>query len=339
VRVWVDLVNSPQVLTLQPIIRELRRRGHDVEVTTRDFAQTVQLADRIGLSHTPLGRHGGASRLQVVRVTVERAALLVRHRPARRADLALSHNSYSQAIAARLLGIPFVTMMDYEHTRANHLAFRLAHRVLVPAVFPRPALRAFGAARKTVRYPGLKEELYLGDFRPAPDFRQATALPEDRPLVVMRPPGSWAEYHRGRGDLFRAALRRILADPSPFVVYLPRIQQQAALVRDVPPSRLLIPATALDGPNLIYHADLVVSAGGTMNREAAVLGTPACTVFEGRLGAVDRALVAAGRLRRISGESDLDTLKIEKRQGPKSLPVSGSKLTKLVTDAVLGTVC
>lgn len=336
-RIWVDLVNSPQVLTLHPVIREMERRGHEIIVTSRDFAQTVQLADRAGLRHTSLGRHGGAGRGRAVAANLERVALLLRHIRGRRIDLALSHNSYSQAIAAWLRGIPFVTMMDYEHHRANHLAFRLARRVLVPAVFPEKALRAFGAAHKAVRYPGLKEELYLGSFAPAPCFLAAAGLPADRVLAVLRPPGRWADYYQGTGDLFRAVLARALAAPDVFVVFLPRVPAQAAAVQDALPDRLLVPRRALDGPNLLYHADLAISAGGTMNREAAVLGTPAYTAFEGRIGAVDRALIARGRLRPLRDQADVETLAFTKRPCRPEPPADGRDLVRFVTDAILET--
>ena len=337
-RIWVDLANSPQVLVLRPVIEELRRRGHEVIITTRPFAQTVQLADRFGLRHTPLGRHGGASAVRAVAVNLERTLLLVRYLQGRRVDLALSHNSYSQAVAARLRGIPFVTMMDYEHHRANHLAFRLARRVLVPAVFPEAALRAFGAARKAVRYPGLKEELYLGQLQPEVDFLQAAGLPADRTLVVLRPPGHWADYYKGQGDLFQAALTRVLDEPGTFAVFLPRVPEQAEVVRGLPASRLLVPERALDGPNLLYHADLVLSAGGTMNREAAVLGTPAYTVFEGKLGAVDASLIAQGRLRLLRDRRDVEAMRIAKKRGQPALPSDGKELTRFVTDKILQTV-
>jgi predicted glycosyltransferase len=338
VKIWVDLVNSPQVLTLGPVMTELERRGHDLIITTRDFAQTVQLADRAGLSHTPLGKHGGANRAKAVQVNIERAIALVRFVREQRADLALSHNSYSQAVAARLVGIPFVTMMDYEHQRVNHLAFRLARRVLVPQVFPESALRACGAVRKTVRYPGLKEELYLGQFEPDPGFVQASGLPVDRPLVVLRPPGYWADYYRGGANLFSAVIGRVLAHPDAYIVFLPRIRDQSALVRDVPPDKLLVAANAVDGPNLLFHSDVVVSAGGTMNREAAILGTPAYTVFEGPLGAVDKSLVAQGRLVVLQGQLDIDRMRIEKKQTPDRLPPRRVDLTQFVTDAIMEAV-
>jgi predicted glycosyltransferase len=196
-------------------------------------------------------------------------------------------------------------------------------------------VRSFGAAGKTIRYPGLKEELYLSEFVPDIGFARAVALPEERPLVVVRPPGYWADYYRGRGDLFRLVLGHVLADASAFIVFLPRVSDQAAALREVSPTRLLVPSAALDGPNLVYHADLVVSAGGTMNREAAILGTPAYTVFEGLLGAVDKALVAQGRMHVLRNEHDVRRLRIAKKRKSQPLRHEGARLTRFVTDAIL----
>ncbi len=309
-KVWVDLANSPQVPVMRPLIAEMQRRGHDVAVTTRNYAQTDQLALDAGLQRTLVGRHGGPRRIDALRANAERVWALLRYLRTQRFDLALGHNSYAQALAARLGGVPLVTMMDYEHQPANHLAFRLARRVLVPAVFPQSALRRFGATRKAVRYPGLKEELYLRDFAPDRDFARAASLPSNRPLVVMRPPATWAAYYRGQGDLFQSALSRAQAHPTAALVMLPRTPAQAsALRRDALP-RMLVPGSPLDGPNLLSAADLMVGAGGTMTREAALLGTPAYSVFEGELGAVDRELITRGWLRAIHDVRDLDTIRI-----------------------------
>jgi uncharacterized protein len=334
VKVWVDLVNSPQVLVLRPVIAELRRRGHEVVITSRDFAQTTQLADQVGLTHVSFGRHGGSSRVRAVAYNLERVGALARFARGSGFDLAVSHNSYSQVLAARLLGIPVVTMMDYEHHRANHLAFRLAQRVLVPRVFPEDALRKFGACDKTVRYPGLKEELYLAAFRPEPGFRVGLGVHDDQVLVVLRPPATWADYYHGHGQTF-AAVVDVLRASSAFVVYLPRVRDQSDLLRGFSSERLLVPNQALDGPNLLAVADVVISGGGTMIREAALLGTPAYSIFEGKLGAVDAWLASEGRLRVVRGLHDLRSIALERKR-PTSAHGMWPGLVDFVTDAILG---
>jgi predicted glycosyltransferase len=339
VRIWVDLVNSPQVLTLTPIMRELERRGHRLLVTTRDFAQTLQLADRVGLRHRPIGRHGGGSRLQAARVNLERVFGVAWMMRRQRVDLALSHNSYSQAVAAQLLGVPFVTMMDYEHQPLNHLCFRLARRVIVPEPFPAEDLARFGASGKAVRFAGTKEQVYLSDFEPHHHFLRDEGIPENRIVVAMRPPAPWAPYHRFENTLFDEVLATIAANPETFIVFTPRVPAQGEAILRLGYDNVWVPPRVLDGPNLLYHADLALSGGGTMNREAAVLGTPAYTVFKGKLGAVDRYLIERGRMVQVGEQADIASIRIEKRAdrggASQTADLHDRSLIGFIADAIL----
>ena len=225
-------------------------------------------------------------------------------------------------MAARTLGIRSVTLMDYEHQPANHLAFRLAHRVIVPRAFPEKALRRYGASvRKVRRYDGTKEDVYLADFTPDPKFAETLATlgvaPEDV-LVVVRPPARDALYHRFENELFDELLERLAALSHVKTVLLARTETQRALYEERRRANLILPRVALDGANLIASADLVISAGGTMNREAAALGTPAATIYAGRWAAIDEALVQEGRLRQIATRADLDALPVEKKRDARA---------------------
>jgi predicted glycosyltransferase len=333
-RIWIDLANSPQVLFFHPIVQEIERRGHTTVITTRDFAQTEALATNCGMRHTPVGGHGGKRLSRIGLTLADRAWRLARFARANRCDLAVSHNSYGQSLAAAALRIPSVTLMDYEHQPANHLAFRLARRVIVPEFFPEAALRRFGATpKKTRRYRGVKEQIYLADFVPRPGFLQTLGIAPDRVVVVMRPPGAWGLYHDFENELFDPVFKYVVGHADATVVFLPRVasQSDAARARRLP--NVIVPADALDGPNLLYHADLVISGGGTMNREAAVLGTPAYSVFKGKSAAVDRYLVEQGRMTMIGEPSDIPRIEIRKKQPGAAM--SGAALVRDVTDAIL----
>src|SRR5881396_2632448 len=196
-RIWIDLANSPHVPFFRALIPEFVERGHQVEITARDFAQTVELATKAGMMPHVIGRHGGGTFRGKAGNLIGRAAALRKWARDRGFDLAVSHNSYAQISAAAALGIKTVTLMDYEHQPANHLAFRLARRVIVPEYFPATALRRFGATpHKTRRYPGVKEQIYLASFVPRTDYLTSIGISRDRILVVMRPPADWALYHR-----------------------------------------------------------------------------------------------------------------------------------------------
>jgi predicted glycosyltransferase len=295
VRVWVDLTNSPHVLVLRPVIARLRTRGHEVEVTARDFAQTLALCERFGIDHTAIGRHRGAGLGDKALGLVSRSFELWRWARRRRFDLAVGHGSNDITVAAAALRVPCATTFDYEWATVQHsVNCRLAQAVVVPEIIPPQRLYRYGARGKLERYPGLKEEYYLADFEPDPGVLDELGLNRAEPIAVVRTPPAVSLYHRFENDLFSQVLRRLQGAQA---VVLPRTAEQRAQLAVT--GGFIVPEGAIDAQSLIAYADLVVSAGGTMNREAVALGTPVFTVFEGRMGAVDEQLIADGRLARL----------------------------------------
>jgi predicted glycosyltransferase len=314
-RIWIDLANSPHVPFFKALVTRFVAQGHDIETTAREFAETIPLAHAAGFNPQVVGVHAGRAVSAKAGGLVSRAWALMRWARRRKFDLALSHNSYSQILAARALRLKTVTLMDYEHQPANHLAFRFALRIIVPASFPAARLRRYGAAvGKVRRYHGTKEDVYLADFQTDPLF--AARLCElgvnpDNVLVLMRPPAHDALYHRFQNTLFDEALTMLLAKDNVQVILLPRNEAQREAYAKF--ERLVIPATPLDGANLIAASDLVISAGGTINREAAALGVPAASIYAGKWAAVDEELIKEGRLRRITSSDEVRNLPVEKK--------------------------
>ena len=298
-RVWIDLTNSPHVLVMRPMIAEFRAQGHEVEVTARDFAQTLGLCDRFGIGYTAIGHHRGAGLVAKARGLAARSAQLVRWARRRNFDLAIGHGSNDITVAAALLRIPCTTTFDYEWATVQHnVNCRLAESVVVPDAIPPQRLYRYGARGKLHAYPGLKEEYYLYDFEPDPAVLDELDLDRSQPIVVVRTPPVVSLYHRFENDQFAQLLARLRGAQT---IVMPRTdQQRAELARG---GGFIVPERPVDAQSLIAYADLVVSAGGTMNREAVALGTPVYTVFEGRLGAVDERLIADGRLRRLDRQS------------------------------------
>jgi hypothetical protein len=292
-RVWVDLTNSPHPLVLRPVVERLRAAGHEVEMTARDFAQTVELARRLGLEPAVIGRHRGAARGAKALGLASRSAALARWARRRRFDLALGHGSNDVSVAAAALRVPSATMFDYEWAAIqHHVNCRLARAVVVPEAIPAQRLERYGARGKIRSYPGLKEEYYLADFEPDGRVIADLGLDSARPIAVVRTAPEVSLYHRFRNELFAGVLERLRGEQ---VVVLPRTDAQRAQLAAA--GGFIVPERAIDAQSLIASADLVISAGGTMNREAVALGTPVWSTFEGRLGAVDEQLIAEGRLR------------------------------------------
>ncbi|HEY1833292.1 MAG TPA: DUF354 domain-containing protein [Solirubrobacteraceae bacterium] len=305
-RVWIDLTNSPHVLVMRPVIERLRGAGHEVEVTARDFAQTLQLCERFNIAHTAIGHHRGERLSAKATGLASRSLALMRWARGRGPfDVALGHGSNDVTVAAALLRIPCSTMFDYEWATVQHnVNCRLAQAVVVPDVIPPERLARYGASGKLHRYEGLKEEYYLSDFEPSEAVLSELGLDRDRPIVVVRTPPEVSLYHRFENDIFRSILLEKLRPAAVQTVVLPRVESQRAELERA--GGFVMSREAIDAQSLIAYADLVISAGGTMNREAVALGTPVFTTFQGRPGAVDERLIAEGRLGRLEDVDALD---------------------------------
>jgi predicted glycosyltransferase len=312
-RVWVDLTNSPHVLVMRPLIELMRADGHEVEVTARDFAQTLELCRRFGIEHTAVGHHRGGRLASKAVGLASRSFALARWARGRRFDVAMGHGSNDVTVAAALLRIPSATAFDYEWATVQHqVNCRLARSVVVPDAIPAERLERYGARGKIHAYAGLKEEYYLADFEASPAVLEELRLDRERPLVVVRPPPDVSLYHRFENPLFRGVLERLAGSEAQTVV-LPRTAAQRAEL-----GAFIVPERAIDAQSLVAYADLVISAGGTMNREAVALGTPVFTTFEGKLGAVDEALLREGRMRKLE---DPGQIQIARRQANAGLRV------------------
>jgi uncharacterized protein len=315
-RVWVDITAPAHVLVFRPLIQLLRERGDEVEVTAREYAQTVQLLELHGIEAELIGRHGGRSRLGKLGTMATRMAGLHRWARGRHFDAALAHGSHHLTLTARALGIPSSTTFDYEFATLQHqLGCRAANLVVVPDSIPPARLERYGVRPPKLRqYPGLKEEYYLGDFEPDTDVLEPLGLDRDgdRVLVVVRTPPDIALYHRGSNQLFAQVLDDLGRRGEVQAVVLPRTPEQRDFVRRLNLPSVVVPDRAVDAQSLIALSDLVVSAGGTMNREAVALGVPVYTTFAGRLGGVDEALIREQRLRPLT---DPHALELNKRTG------------------------
>jgi uncharacterized protein len=316
VRIWIDITAPAHVLVFRPLLRLLRERGDEVEISARDYAQTVQLLELHGIEADVLGRHGGRSRLGKARSLGSRLRELRRWASDRDFDVALAHGSHELTMTARRLGIPSATTFDYEFAWLQHqLGCRAATRVVVPEAIPPERLERYGVKPPKLRqYPGLKEEYYLADFEPDARALEQFELDRARTLVVVRTPPDVSLYHRRSNPLFPQVLDHLGRNESVHAIVLPRTDEQRDFVRGLGLPSVQVPERAVDGQSLIAFSDLVVSAGGTMNREAVALGVPVYTTYGGRLGGVDESLIRDGRLIPLSDPRALD---LRKRNGER----------------------
>jgi predicted glycosyltransferase len=316
-KIWIDLDNSPHVPFFAPIIAELERRGYRVWVSARDRFQVDQLASMHNISHVMVGRDYQKNKIIKVWGLLYRALQLLPLVWQEKPSLALSHGSRSQVIAATMAGIPQVVMIDYEFVSLSFPFFRIDN-IFMPDAIPEASVR--GKCRHIWRYPGIKEDVYVPRFKPSKDILDKLAISPDKILVTVRPPANNAHYHTAKSEeLFREVIPFVAAAPNTVMVMLPRNEKQGREIGERWPrllqeGKVIIPDTALDGLDLAWHSDLVISGGGTMIREAAALGVPAYSIFGGETGCVDRYLAETGRLKLINSSADLPaTIKLEKR--------------------------
>jgi predicted glycosyltransferase len=316
-KVWVDFTASAHPLVFRPLVERLEAQGHEVEITARDYAQTLQLIAAHRMTATVLGHHGGRSSLGKARQLRSRLKALRGWARPRNFDLALAHGSHELTMTARRLGIPSATTFDYEWAWLQHqLGCRAATRVVVPESIPLERLAKYTAVPpKLQQYPGLKEEYYLSDFEPDESVLVEWGIDPARVLVVLRPPPDVSLYHRHSNPLFPQTLEHLGRAEDVHAFVIPRTEEQRDYVKSLALPSVIVPEEAVDAQSLIALADLVVSAGGTMNREAAALGVPVYTTYGGRLGGVDEQLIREGRLLPLTDPRALELRKRER--GPE----------------------
>jgi uncharacterized protein len=343
-KIWIDLENSPHIPFFKPIVDELERRSYSVVLTARNCFQVCELADLFGLRYRLIGHHYGKHKIAKLAGLAIRALQLAPFALREKPDLALSHGSRTQFLISSLLRIPTISITDYEHVSwmvPNHSSW-----VMAPEVIPRDALRAVGYKEdRILSYPGIKEDVYAPSFRPDPSMRQRLALNAEDLVVTIRPPATEAHYHNPESDKLLDAVFEIVSQrPDVRVVLLPRTPLQESSLRKqwselFKTGRIIVPAQALDGLGLIWCSDLVISGGGTMNREAAALGVPVYSTFRGKTGAVDVYLAKEGRLKLLESVEDVGRkLKLVRRNISGYAAPSEQRTLRTIVDHISGVV-
>jgi uncharacterized protein len=319
-KIWIDLENSPHVPFFKPIMEELERRGHSIVLTARDCFQVCDLADLFHLKYRRIGRHYGKHTLAKVAGLGIRVLQMTPGMFLEKPDLSISHGSRSQIVVSSLLGIPNLTIFDYEHS-AWMRVFKPSW-LMAPEVIAEATMGGKGIPQeRLLRYPGIKEDVYAPSFKPDSSIKQELGLKGNDLVVTVRPPATEAHYHNPEADgLLTAVFQLLGALPQAKIVLVPRTPKQGHDLKEQFPEmfrlgKAMIPERVVDGLDLIWFSDLVISGGGTMNREAAALGVPVYSIFRGKIGAVDRYLASQSRLVLLESIEDVKSkIKLAYRQ-------------------------
>ncbi len=345
-KIWIDLENSPHVPFFLPIIREMETRGYKVVLTARDCFQTCELADLAGLQYRKIGHHYGKNPIAklsglAIRV-LQLASLILRERP----QISVSHCSRSSIILSAFLGIPSINIIDYEFADQRFTSLFGSRRkkwVLTPAIVPSKGFERCGTlADHILHYPGIKEDVYVPFFQPDPAWTKALGITSTDTVVTIRPPATEAHYHNPESErLLMAVFDELESHPEVKTILLPRTPKQEVEIRQAKPQlfetgRMIVPEHALNGLDLIWRSDAVISGGGTMNREAAALSVPVYSLFRGALGAVDKHLAETGKLILLGSDHDVRTkLKLTRRERPAACTPARAKTLDAVVNHVV----
>lgn len=344
-RIWVDFENTPHVLILKPIIEELERRNHEVIITARDCSQTIELATYFNMHVARISHHHGRKKINKILGHLSRIFKLICFLRSKDISVALSHSSRSQIIAAKILGIPTFVMLDYEHVSLS-IVHHFIDRLVVPEVLSADSFAQQIDSAKIVNYPGIKEHIYVGNLLNNGSTLKDIALDEQKIIIILRPPAVDAHYHNHRDNsnaLFYEALKYFSNLNNTQVIILARTKAQREEIVNFGKKNgnfknVIFPDKVQNGLLLIWNSDIVIGGGGTMNREAAVLDVPVYSIFQGKLGAVDRYLSETDRLKIIRSKQDFDAIRLIKRPRPERPPLTENKaLINFITEKILET--
>lgn len=335
-KIWIDLDNSPHVPLFRPIIRELNGRDVKTVITARDYAQTRKLLELWDIPHILIGKHGGRNKVRKIVNLLVRSYQLRRSVGGSSIDMALSHGSRTQLVAARQIGIPSILMLDYEYTETRIFNYLSTH-ILIPEYIPDERLRSARInTLKILRYPGFKEQLYLNDFVPDRDFRRSIGVGKDRILLTIRPPAMEGNYHDPLSDsILLEILRRATANENVYPLIVSRTAKDREFLLEHFDGRVHFLEKAVDGLQLIWSSDLFISGGGSMNRESALLGVPTYSIFTGRKPFLDEYLSEKGRLTFIDTLEKVDLLRLSKREIKATFEDRSEGLIEKVVDIIL----
>jgi predicted glycosyltransferase len=321
-KIWIDLDNSPHVLFFNPIIKELKKRGIDIIITARDYAQVFELLDLFQIEYIKVGKHPGKSRFLKLIWTFARAVKLAtmmrRHKP----NLAISHGVRAQIIASALLRIKCAIAYDYEF--AKPIPFFSADYRFIPEAILRNVRKK--KKIKTITFPGIKEDVYVPSFTPDPATKNILkGIDFNKIIITIRPPATLAHYYTEKSrDLFKSLMNYLIGTENTILIITPRTNDQSLKIsqerkKEIDLGKIFILDTPINGLDLLWVSDLAISGGGTMIREAAALGVPAYSTFGGEIGGVDQYLEKEGRLVLLQSENDIREKIVLKKREIKSL--------------------
>ena len=291
-KIWIDLTNSPHVNFFAGMINELKRE-HDILLTCRPLANTIELLELYGFPYHVVGKHYGQNKIKKILGFIVRIWQLFVFLRRKDIDVAISHSSFYSPLVARLLGVRSIYLNDNEHAAGNRISFIFADKIMVPEFLDvRKVQRQWAEAEKIISYPGVKEGVYLWYYKLNYSSGSEIDNRENKKVIFIRPEPWAAQYYRGKRDFIDNLLVQLKDTYK--IVLLSRDKVQEEYYKQNKFVGVTILEKSIHLANIMKNCDLFIGAGGTMTREAAVLGIPAISIYQDRLLQVDEYLIKIG---------------------------------------------
>ena len=337
-KIWIDLTNSPHVNFFAGMIRELQQ-DHEVLLTCRPLANTIDLLDLNEFSYHVVGKHYGQNKFKKAFGFIVRIWQLYDFLKGKDIDVAISHSSFYSPVVARLLGIRSIYLNDNEHAAGNRISFIFADQIMVPECLElKKVHRQWAKAEKIISYPGVKEGIYLWYYQPNVSSNFKIDNSEYKKSIFIRPEPWTAQYYRGDCNFMDDLLMGLKEKFN--VVMLPRGKNQDAHYRQEKFFGIFVPKKSISLNDIMGNCDLFIGAGGTMTREAAVLGIPTISIYQDKLLDVDKFLIEKGAMIheiKLDAKFVTDFLKNAEKEPPdKQLLHKGEQAYELIIKTLLG---
>ncbi len=304
-KIWIDISNAPHVHFFRALIPRLEGRGHGVVVTARDFGPICKLLENFNIAYTCIGSHGGRDLEKKLLKNAERLKEIAGFIAGERPDLGLFKYSVEGSRVCFGLGIPSISVIDNERSESqNRLIVPFSNLIISPKAIRREALEGLGA-RGVRQFHGICELAHYSGFEASGAvLKELDISGKDprMPLIVARPEPFFASYCRHRSKLYKVLRGLGRESPESRIVFVPRNEKDREEFRKL--DGVVVPDKPIDTLSLFSFADLMIGAGGSMNREACIAGCPAISLYPEELLAVDRLLVGRGAMRHTLDEGE-----------------------------------
>ncbi len=302
--IWFDITNSPHVFFLEPFMKHFEKKGFEIYVTARDFYRLDQLLDAKKIKYQMVGGHFGKNIAAKAFGMAHRVAALTLKIKKLKPRACIAAGSPYAMVTSKLLGIPSAWITDNDiSTHMTRYGAAYASKVFLPEESHVDFYTKHGVKKeKIVLFKGLKEDFYLNNFKADPEYLKKIGV--NGRVAVMRSEPSHAVYFKGEKGPEGQIIQTLL-DKGYNLVYLPRTKEEEANIRKEFPS-VFVPEKAVDGQNLLANSEILIGAGGSMNREAVALGTKVLSTYSGESLGVDEWLIRENYMQHNTNPSSKD---------------------------------